>query len=72
MARHKPPEPWERLAADLASVLPPPPPGVHRGTRVSVKRGVDGRLAISFHAIAVDDLPAFLAACERQFKLAKK
>lgn len=42
------------------------------GNRVSLKRAADGRIALSFHAIAADDLPAFVAACERQFKLAKK
>lgn len=70
--RHQLPETWEQLASELGAALPPPPPGVRRGSRVSLKRGRDGRLAISFHAVAVDDLPAFIAECERRFKLAKK
>jgi len=72
LSRPKLPETWERLTAEFASALPPPPPGVHRGSRVSLKRGADGRLALSFQAIAVDDLPAFVAACERLLKQPKK
>jgi len=72
VARQQVPETWEKIADQLAAALPPPPPGVHRGGRVSLKRGADGRLAVSFHAIAVDDLPAFVAECERLFKHPKK
>jgi len=69
--QQKLPETWERLAAERATAAPPPP-GVHRGNRLSLKRGTDGRLAVTCHAVAVDDLPAFVAQCERHFKLAKK
>lgn len=64
-ARPRLPEQWEQAADQLASALPPPPPGTLRGRRVTLKRGFDGRLALTFNAIAIDDLPAFLAACER-------
>lgn len=72
LARQQVPETWERLSEELAAALPPPPAGVHRGSRISLKRGSDGRLAVSFHAIAVEDLPAFVAECERLFKHLKK
>jgi len=65
LSRQRVPEGWERLTEELSLELPPAPPGVHRGSRISVRRSLDGRLAVSFHAIAVDDLPAFIAACER-------
>ncbi len=64
-SRQRLPELWEERASELASALPPAPPGVHRGKRVRVQRGRDGRLALSFHAIAVEDLAAFLAESER-------
>lgn len=72
VARQKVPESWERLAEQLASALPPPPPGAQRRSRVSLKRGADGRVLVSFHAIAVDELPAFFSECERLFKHPKK
>lgn len=65
LSRQRVPEGWERLTEELSLELPPAPPGVHRGSRISLRRSLDGRLAVSFHAIAVDDLPAFIAACER-------
>jgi len=65
VSRQRVPELWEKRAEQLAARLPPAPPGVHRGKRVSVKRGLDGRLALSFHAVAVQDLPSFLVECER-------
>jgi len=59
------PEEWERRASELAKALPPAPAGLHKSKRVSVERGLDGRLALSFHAIAVQDLAAFLSECAR-------
>ena len=45
----------------LAKALPPPPKGTTRGDRISIKRGKDGNLAVSFHAIPLDDLDTFLS-----------
>jgi hypothetical protein len=72
LSRPRVPESWERLTEELSLALPPAPPGVHRGSRVSVTRSADGRLAVSFHAIAVDDLPAFVTACQRLLSSGKK
>ena len=63
--RRQIPEEWERRVSELARALPPAPAGLHRSKRVSIKRGLDGRLALSFHAIAVQDLAVFLTECER-------
>ena len=45
---------------DLVEALPAPPPGTLRGDRVRTKVGKDGRVAVSFHAIPLDALPAFV------------
>ena len=44
----------------LAKALPPAPKGTTRGDRVHITRGQDGDLAVSFHAIPLDDLDEFL------------
>jgi hypothetical protein len=64
-SRRQIPEEWERRISELARALPPAPAGLHRSKRVSIKRGLDGRLALSFHAIALQDLAVFLSECER-------
>jgi len=46
----------------LMLALPAPPRGTVRGRRVAVKPGKDGRLAISFQGIPLDELDAFVAA----------
>ena len=56
-------ERWLHKAEQLSARLPPAPPGVHKGERVRLKRGLDGRVAISFQAIALQDLALFLAEC---------
>ena len=44
----------------LADALPPAPKGTSRGERVRLARGKDGQLAVSFQAIPLDDLGAFV------------
>jgi hypothetical protein len=48
----------------LAEALPPAPSGTSRGERVRLTRGKDGHLAVSFHAIPLDELRAFLELLE--------
>lgn len=45
----------------LNEALLPPPKGTSRGDRIRLTRSQDGHLAISFHAIPLDDLEAFIA-----------
>jgi hypothetical protein len=49
----------------LEARLPPAPQGTHRGQRIRLRRGDDGHIAVSFHAIPLDHLDAFIAALSR-------
>lgn len=46
----------------LTRALPASPTGTSRGERVRITRGTDGRLALSFQGIPVDDIDAFIVA----------
>ena len=60
--RPRPPKQILERASRLADVLPPPPKGVRRRDRVRLQSGADGRLAVSFSAIPLDELESFLVA----------
>jgi hypothetical protein len=49
-------------ARKLAEVLPAAPKGTVRGDRVAVKKGKDGRMAVSIQGIPVDELDAAIEA----------
>jgi len=51
-----------RRVSRLVEALPAAPVGTGRGQRVRLQRGRDGRLAVSFRAIPLDELPAFSEA----------
>jgi hypothetical protein len=51
-----------KRARRLADALPPPPAGVSAGARVRLRRARDGRVAVTFTAIPLDALEAFLEA----------
>lgn len=70
-SRRRLPENLEKRVARVEAALSAPPTGVHRGPRVVLKRGTDGQYAISFHAIALDDLDQFLALVEQHLLGAK-
>lgn len=57
----------QRMRA-LAEHLPEAPPGAHRGSRIRLRRANDGRVAITFHAIAADDLAAFVQAIQQHLE----
>jgi hypothetical protein len=52
----------------LSEALPPAPKGTGRRDRVRLTRSQDGQLAISFHAIPLDDLEAFLAVVQQHLR----
>jgi hypothetical protein len=70
--RRRLPDDLEQRVRGLSEALTAPPTGVHRGARVVLKRGLDGQIAISFHAIALDDLSQFLAEVERHLLSGRK
>jgi hypothetical protein len=65
------PEGLQKRVERVERGLTAPPTGVHRGPRVVLKRGSDGQYAVSFHAIALDDLGQFLALVEQHLLGAK-
>lgn len=61
-----------RIPADLRTRmrsleqhLPAAPDGTHRGSRIRLRRSRDGRIAVTFHAIPLDDIDAFIRAIAR-------
>jgi hypothetical protein len=54
----------KKKAARLSAALPPPPAGVRSAGRVRVTRAKDGALSVSFTAIPLAELDAFLRAVE--------
>ncbi len=52
-------------AAKLSKALPEAPDGTVRGDRVAVKKGKDGRLAVTIQGIPVDDLETVIEALRR-------
>jgi hypothetical protein len=69
--RRRIPDSLEKRVERLASALSAPPTGIHRGPRVVLKRGTDGQIAVTFHAIALADLADFLVEVERHLVGAK-
>ncbi len=51
----------EQFAADL----PEPPPGARVRDRVPLRRSTDGRVMMSIHAFALDDIPAVIRALRK-------
>jgi hypothetical protein len=51
-----------KRARRLAEALPAPPAGVSAGQRVRLRKARDGRVAVTFTAIPLDELEAFLRA----------
>jgi hypothetical protein len=49
---------------ELEARLPAAPAGSHRGSRIRLRSARDGRIAVSFHAIPVDELAAFIKALQ--------
>ena len=70
-SRRRLPENLEKRVERIEAALSAPPTGVHRGPRVVLKRGTDGQYAVSFLAIALDDLDQFLALVEQHLLGAK-
>jgi hypothetical protein len=54
----------ERLRR-LESQLPEAPRGTQSGQRIRLRRGRDGKIAVTFQAIPLDDLRAFISALQR-------
>jgi len=53
------PKKVQRRLAELERRLPKAPTGTKRGRRVRVRKGRDGRLAVSFSAVPLDELADF-------------
>jgi hypothetical protein len=49
----------------LETQLPEAPRGTQSGQRIRLRRGRDGKIAVTFQAIPLDDLRAFITALER-------
>lgn len=54
----------ERLR-HLETQLPDAPQGTQSGQRIRLRRGRDGKIAVTFQAIPLDDLRAFISALQR-------
>lgn len=54
----------ERLRL-LETQLPDAPRGTQSGQRIRLRRGRDGKIAVTFQAIPLDDLRAFISALQR-------
>ena len=67
-ARGRIPRQWRSRAARLEEPLPSAPPGTGGGDRVRIKRARDGTLAVSFRAIPIDELDAFLEAVREELR----
>jgi hypothetical protein len=58
---------YDQAVALLVDAMPAAPAGLGKGKRVAVEVGTDGRPAVTFHAIPVDELEAFFDAVRRTF-----
>ncbi len=56
---------YDDRVARLTEVMPAPPAGLKPAKRVEVAVGTDGRPAVTFHAVPVDELEAFFDAVRR-------
>lgn len=61
-AKRRPSPELRKRAERLEQKLPPPPAGVSAGSRIRLRRARDGRVAITFAAIPVDELDQFIEA----------
>jgi hypothetical protein len=61
-----------KLRDELEAMLPDAPEGTARGRRVRLSQGRDGRVAVSFAALPLDDLEAFAKALLAMARASKK
>lgn len=63
--RRRVPVDLDRRARRLEQALPRAPAGLARGNRVRLRRAPDGRVAVTFSAVPLDELDAFIAALKK-------